>query len=57
MPYLDQGEFYSEFGHFDVNITLPKNYIVAATGVLENDNEKQFLTQIKNDTNRYNSKD
>ncbi len=54
MPYLDQGEFYSEFGHFDVNITLPKNYIVAATGVLENDNEKQFLTQIKNDTNSRN---
>ena len=22
MPYLDQGEFYSEFGSFDVHITL-----------------------------------
>ncbi|RYZ91946.1 MAG: M1 family peptidase, partial [Moraxellaceae bacterium] len=27
MPYLDQGEFYSEFGKFDVSITLPDNYV------------------------------
>ena len=32
MPYLDQGEFYSEFGSFDVSITLPSNYMLAATG-------------------------
>ncbi len=32
MPYLDQGEFFSEFGSFDVSITLPKNYLLAATG-------------------------
>jgi len=32
MPYLDQGEFYSEFGSFDVSISLPKNYLLAATG-------------------------
>jgi hypothetical protein len=35
MPYLDQGEFYSEFGNFDVQITLPENYVVAATGELQ----------------------
>lgn len=35
MPYLDQGEFYSEFGSFDVSITLPSAYIVAATGNLQ----------------------
>ena len=28
MPYLNQGEFYSEYGSFDVSITLPKNYVV-----------------------------
>lgn len=35
MPYLDQGEFYSEFGNFEVHITVPDSYIVAATGELE----------------------
>lgn len=41
MPYLDQGEFYSEFGSYHVEITLPSNYIVAATGDLQN-NEKEM---------------
>ena len=36
MPYLDMGEFYSEFGSFDVKITLPENYRVMATGDLVN---------------------
>jgi len=35
MPYLDQGEFYSEFGSFDVTITAPAEYTIAATGVLQ----------------------
>jgi len=43
MPYLDQGEFYSEFGTFDVSITVPKNYVVAATGELQNAEEKEWL--------------
>jgi hypothetical protein len=33
MPYLDQGEFYSGFGQYDVKITLPSRYRVAATGM------------------------
>jgi hypothetical protein len=37
MPYLDQGEFYSEFGNYEVQLTLPENYIVAATGVGNNE--------------------
>ena len=48
MPYLDQGEFFSEFGKFDVNITLPENYIVAATGILQDEKEKQWLKQQLN---------
>jgi Peptidase family M1 domain len=43
MPYLNQGEFYSEFGSFDVKITLPENYVVAATGILQNEEEKNWL--------------
>ncbi|MCW3120497.1 MAG: family metallopeptidase [Chitinophagaceae bacterium] len=43
MPYLDQGEFYSEFGNFEVSITVPENYVVAATGNLENEEEKEWL--------------
>lgn len=43
IPYLDQGEFYSEFGQFDVFITLPKNYVMDATGVLLNEEEQKWL--------------
>lgn len=35
MPYLDQGEFYAEFGNYDVTIHVPKDYIIAATGELQ----------------------
>ncbi len=43
MPYLDQGEFYAEFGNYEVQITLPKNYVVAATGELQTAEENKWL--------------
>jgi hypothetical protein len=55
MPYLDQGEFYSEWGSFDVRITLPKNYIVGATGDLETEEEISWLDQkVKQTQNKIN---
>lgn len=47
MPYLDQGEFYAEFGNFEVRITVPDNYVVAATGDLQNETEIQWLRNKK----------
>ena len=47
IPYLDQGEFYAEFGNYEVQITLPENYVVAATGDLQNESEKQWLKNKK----------
>ncbi len=35
-PYIGAGEFYLEYGAFDVGITVPASYIVAATGQLRN---------------------
>jgi hypothetical protein len=34
-PYLDQGEFYYEYGNYEVSIIAPSRYVVAATGVLQ----------------------
>jgi Peptidase family M1 domain len=57
MPYLDQGEFYSEYGNFKVNITLPSSYVVGATGVLQNQDEYNQYKQIglanKTQVNKY----
>jgi len=49
MPYLNMGEFYSEFGSFDVKITLPKNYRIMATGDFVNgESELAWLDSLAN---------
>jgi len=39
MPYLDMGEFYSEYASYNVNITVPSQYVVSGTGVLQTASE------------------
>ncbi|MDZ4700319.1 MAG: M1 family aminopeptidase [Rhodothermales bacterium] len=39
MPYLGQGEFYLEYGDFDVSLTAPSDFLVVATGELANPEE------------------
>lgn len=34
--YLGQGEFYLEYGDFDVELTVPRSFVVVATGTLLN---------------------
>jgi hypothetical protein len=41
-PYIGAGEFYLEYGDFDVTLTVPNEDIVAATGELQN--PEQVLT-------------
>ncbi len=44
-PYLGQGEFYLDFGDYNLAITLPAGYIVAATGALQN--AAEVLTPVQ----------
>lgn len=53
MPYHDQGEFYSEFAHYKVAITLPSNYIVGASGILQEEKEIAFMNNRAADTSIY----
>ena len=44
-PYIGAGEFYLEYGDFDVMLTVPSDDIVAATGELRN--AEQVLTSTQ----------
>lgn len=51
MPYLGQGEFYSEYGSYDVKITLPDNYIVGSTGDFVNCDDEMAMLEEKSSMN------
>ena len=61
MPYLNMGEFYSEFGSYDVKITLPKQYRIMATGDLVNGEDEiawlDSLAEQGDSLNRLRSKE
>ena len=47
LPYLGNGEFYLEYGNFQVNITVPSSYIVEGSGDLMNPEEVLTPVQLK----------
>ncbi|MCR8561839.1 M1 family metallopeptidase [Mucilaginibacter sp. BJC16-A38] len=47
IPYSGPGEFYLEYGDFDLSITAPANHIVVASGELLNPQEVYTPTQLK----------
>ena len=47
MPYLTLGEFFSEFGSYDVSIDVPANYVVGATGVpVPGQDDETFMAEM-----------
>ena len=46
LPYTGQGEFYLEYGNFNVNITAPSDHIVVCSGELLNPLETYTLDQL-----------
>lgn len=46
-PYTGPGEFYLEYGDFDLSITAPANHIVVASGELQNPQEVYTPEQQK----------
>ena len=39
LPYIGRGEFYTNFGDYSVEVTVPRDHIVVASGVLQNPEE------------------
>ena len=46
LPYLGAGEFYLEYGTFDVNITAPASHLVVCSGALLNPSEVYTAEQL-----------
>jgi hypothetical protein len=56
-PYLDRGEFYSEYADFEVSLTVPAKYVVGATGTLVSGEELEIYKDLgRKNTARRNGK-
>ncbi len=45
-PFLGQGEWYLEYGDFEVELTVPRDFVVLATGELQNPEEVLTREQL-----------
>ncbi|MFO1076114.1 MAG: M1 family metallopeptidase [Planctomycetota bacterium] len=45
LPYIGTGEFYTNYGSYDLAVTVPRDHLVVATGVLQNPDEVYTDTQ------------
>jgi Peptidase family M1 domain len=58
LPYIGAGEFYLEYGDYDVTLTVPAGFLVAATGTVQNPSDvwsptvRQRLEQAKTASER-----
>lgn len=55
--FLGRGEFYLNFGDYDVKITVPWDHIVDATGILQNPEEVLTSTQMNRLEQAYQSEE
>ena len=53
MTYRDQGEFYAEFGSFEVYIDIPADYVVGATGILQDEEEVEWMHSLSEETKAF----
>lgn len=51
LPYLGQGEFYTDFGSYDVTIRSPRSHVVCATGILQNPIDVMTAEQLERISN------
>ncbi len=45
LPYIGRGEFYTNFGDYNVEVTVPREHIVVASGALQNPEDVLTKTQ------------
>ncbi|MEO1007085.1 MAG: M1 family metallopeptidase [Planctomycetota bacterium] len=45
LPYAGSGEFYTNFGTYEVHITVPRSHLVAGSGMLQNPRDVLTATQ------------